>query len=204
MRRLVALLLICLMPLPVLAQAQPSPKPVRVRITAQEIYQVPGVIEIQEDRILGRPAATTDHFVQFNRSADGWLLSVPRPRQPVTGDATAISDGLLAFIPDGESERLYVPLDAIAKIERSHVSHSGAVSSVAGLIAGIATFVVTAFLFLDVCGDSGGCFSGAVYSSIGGGAFVGGAIGRRMHGQRWEVVSADELDALLSAVPDSI
>ena len=95
-----------------------------------------------------------------------------------------------------------MPLDAAAKIERSRASHSGVISSVAVVGAGIATFVVTAFLFLDVCGDSSGCFSGAFYSSVGGGALAGGAVGRKMHGQRCEVVSAEELGALLNSPPN--
>jgi|WetSurMetagenome_2_1015567.scaffolds.fasta_scaffold195028_2 hypothetical protein len=205
MRRLVALLLICLMPLPVLAQAQPSPKPVRVRITGQETYQVPGVIEIQEDRISGRPAATTDRFVQFNRSADGRLLSVPRPRQGVAGHATAISDGLLAFIPDRESERLYVPLDAVAKIEIARVPASRAAWTNVGVFAGIGAFFLIFTTFLTVCGDEGGCGGGfAGYSlSIGGGIAAGTAI-RSIGRTRWRVVSLDELGGLFAPSPNPI
>jgi hypothetical protein len=204
MRRLVALLLISLLAVPAAAQSPSTAKPVRVRITGADTYQVPGVIEIQRDRISGSPVATTDHFIQFIRSADGRLLSVPRPRQRVTGNARAVADELLEFIPDGESERLYVPLDGVEKIEVSRVSHSRLISSLAGVGTGVATFIATALLFLFNCPETEGWYALGFSSAIGGGALVGGAVGRQMRGQRWEVISSDELGALLSAPPHSI
>jgi hypothetical protein len=57
-----------------------------------------------------------------SRAADGsQVLAIPRPGKRLTGKARAIADGVLEFVPEGNTERFYVPLDAVVKIEANHV-----------------------------------------------------------------------------------
>ena len=137
MRRLVAVLLIGLVAVPAGAQGRSAPKSVRVRITGPDTYHVPGVVTVERDRIQGQAAKITDRLVQFVRSSDGQLVTIPRPGHRLNGQALAIVDGLLEFVGDGESERLYLPLDAVTKIEMSRVSHSRLTSSVGGITVGV-------------------------------------------------------------------
>jgi hypothetical protein len=117
MKRVVALLLACLMAPPAWAQEPSSTPPVRVRITGVNTYEIPGAIKLDRNKVSGLLVRTTDRYVQFRRSEDGQVLTVLKPGQELTGRAKPVSDSLLEFLPDGEKETLFVPLDAIAKTE---------------------------------------------------------------------------------------
>lgn len=203
MKRLVALLLIGLLPAPAEAQAPPAPKPVRIRITGADTYEVPGVMRLDGDRIFGKAATADSRFVQFRRSDGSRLLTIPRPGRRLTGKALAIADGLLEFVPEGNTERFYLPLDAVVKIEGSRVHRPLGPSVAGGVYAGAGIFVTT-WLAVAVCDE--GCENAeALFNLIVGAAIaVGGLVTHKMHGQRWEVVSSDELGALLNRSPNPI
>jgi hypothetical protein len=197
-RRLVATFLACLLPLPVGAQAPATREPVHVRITGVDTYEIPGVIKVDRDRVAGRPAVTTDHFIQFAPSDGTRVLTVLRPGGRVTGRPSAIADGLLEFTRDGESRSVSVPLDAIVKIEVARVPPSRAVWTTTGVFSGIGAFLLITSEFLNACGDEGGCGGGAALFglSIGGGIAVAGSVAS-LGRTRWHVVAADELAARL-------
>jgi len=117
MKRVVALVLACLMALPARAQEPSSTAPVRVRITGVNTYEIPGVARLEGDRINGTFTRITDSLVQVKQPGDGRLLTVLRAGQDLTGLARVIGDGLVEFYADGDKEALYVPLDAIARTE---------------------------------------------------------------------------------------
>jgi hypothetical protein len=146
MKRVVALVLACLVALPAGAQ-EPSPTPTgHVRIMGVSTYEIPGIIKIEGNRVSGRLVRTTDRFVQCRSEGDGRLLTVLLPGKRLTGVSRTIGDGLVEFVLAGEREPLYVPLDAIAKIEPLNTRTGG----MSGWI--ILALVVTAlpFLFLFV------------------------------------------------------
>ncbi len=201
-RRFIAVLLIFLLPLPLGAQT-PSPKrSVSVRFTGPDSYEVPGVMRLEGDRVFGNAATADSRFVQFRRSDSSRLETIPRPGKRVTGKALAIADGLLEFVPEGNAEHLYVPLDAVVKIEASRVSGSQTKSITAGLYTGVGIFLTTWFALAAFC-DEGQCGNEGALSALWiGGAIAGGAmVGRMVRGQKWRVVSLDELDGALSGTP---
>jgi hypothetical protein len=137
MKRVVAVVLACLLASPAWAQAPSSIPTGRVRITGVSNYEVPGVLKFEASQVIGKPIRITDRFVQFRRAEGGQLLTVLRPRQRLTGRAKPSAGGLLEFIPDGGAETLYVPLDAIAKTEPPFTMSTGKKVAI-----GVAIFVV--------------------------------------------------------------
>jgi hypothetical protein len=201
-RRLMAVVLSCLLPLPAGAQAHRSAEPIQIRITGANSYEMPGVIKIERDQITGRPRTTTDRFVRFSASDGGRRLAVPEPGSRSTGLAQAIADGLIAIVPDHERETLYVPLDAIAKIEVGRVPRSRAAWTTTGVVAGIGAFVLVSGAFLHMCGDEGGCGGGGALFTLGvGGGIAAAAAVASIGRTRWRVVSVGELNQALPGEP---
>jgi hypothetical protein len=201
-RRLAAALLICLATVSVEAQGRASSGRMRVRMTGPDTYEVPGVIRVEGSRVVGKPARTAEHFVQFRRRDDTQLLTIPWPRQRWTGSARAITDGLLEFVPDNEADHLFVPLDAVTKIEVSQLSRSHSAWLAAGLVDGLVTFVgIMAVVGGSVCGPGG---HGKCLALTVGGMAAGMAAGVETASkgrEKWRTVSVDQLRTLLAPVP---
>ena len=205
MRRLVALLLICLMPLPVQAQGPAAPKLVRVRVTGPATYEVPGVWRFEGDHVVGKAVTSDTRFVQFTREDDGRVLTILRPGRRLTGIARGIAGDLLEFVSEGNAERIHIPLDALTKIEVSRERRPLGKSLAAGVFTGLGIFLASWRGLAESC-DEGRCGSPSVLLGIVAGAAIatGTLVARKLHGQRWEIVSADELGALLNAPPNPI
>ena len=209
--RVVAVVLIGLLPLPVTAGPPSSPRPVRVRITGPDTYEVPGVWRFEGDGVVGKAVTGDSRFVQFTRPDDGRVLTIPRPERRLTGTARAIPDGLLDFVPEGNTEHVYIPLDSITKVEVNQERNSLGSSIAAGVLTGAGIFGATWLVFISHC-DEGSCgsVSRVVALVVGAAIATGTLVARKMRGQRWEVVSADGLGALLDpsrnlkALPDDL
>jgi hypothetical protein len=205
MKRFLALLLICLLPMPVHGQTTASAGSVRVRITGPATYEVPGMWRFEGDRVVGKPVTGDSRFVQFTREDDGRVLTILRPGRRLTSTARGIDGDLLEFVPEGNTERIHIPLDALTKIEVSREKSSLGSSIAAGVLTGAGIFGATWLVLASHC-DEGSCGNpSAWFTAVAGAAIVTGTlVARKMQGQRWQVVSAGELGVRLSGPPKSI
>jgi hypothetical protein len=200
MKRLIAAFLCCLLTVPVGAQAPSSARPVRIRITGPATYEVPGVWRFDGDRVIvvGKAITGDSRFVQFTREEDGQVLTILRPGRRLTGTARGMAGDVLEFVPEGNTEHIHIPLDALTKIEVSRERRPLERSLEAGLFTGLGIFLAAWRWMANSC-DEGSCGSiSALFGLVGGVAIASGAVvARKMRGQRWEAVSIDILLPLL-------
>jgi hypothetical protein len=198
-RQIAAVVLVWLLALPATARTPSAPGPVRVRITGPVTYAVPGVWRFEGNSVIGRSVIADRRFVQYQRE-DGRVLTILRPSQRMTGNAKGTASSLLDFVPDEEGQRLYIPFDAITRVEVSRHrgqlgrSVAGGVYTGVGIVFG--TWIGLMRYCEDTCSDRLGyaIFVTGIATAIAAGALVG----RKVRGQRWETISIDELRAILN------
>jgi hypothetical protein len=184
-------------------QTQAPATAMHVRLTGvPDRYEVPGVVSIEQRRVVGRTAETNDRFARYVDAPGTRAVSIIWPGTRVEGTAMAIDRAVLTFIADGEAMSSFVPLDAISKIERFQPRHSRAAAVAAGVAVGVAGFFGGFIGAISRCGDENGpCVSKAVsvviVAAVGGGAVVAWLL----RGASWRAISAENLEAQLRTQP---
>jgi hypothetical protein len=122
----------------------------RVRITGAASYEVPGVIMVERDRVVGNPVRVTAQFVQFRLEEGGRLLTVPRPGRRLEGAGRIIDTD---FVELSTSDDTYtVPLAAIGRSELLR-SNGLSVGAVVGIAAGVSAGVFFSLLLMVAACD---------------------------------------------------
>ena len=166
--------------------------PLRVRITGVDAYRIDDILRIDGNEIRGTGILSiAGDFVEVRLPESG-IVTIPKPGRRVAGRALAADRTMITLVPENGSTTIRVPVDAVARLEVGRGGGSRGRAIAWGIAAGVGGFYAGGFLGFAACGNLD-CESAILIGGLAGGIGLGGLVGSRVGGERWDDVPASQL-----------